>query len=294
MHDQSCRETLTKDRFLKRRDDQFRRHGVGDVPTDDLARKQVHPVRQIRPLPVLERQVGDVADEHLSRTINFDLSFQEQIRAHPLTMPGIGRAWHKTPRLNGSQTLLAHQPPHPMPPGFTPQLGGDPPRTVATRVAPEDLFYLRRELILTLSSLSPSVVAATTHPKQVTQNHCRVSGRLAGDETIDHGHVCRLKMLKAFFKMSRSISTCFRRRRSRSISSSAAWGRARAARFQRWIRFSLIPRASATERGLWPLRTMANACCLNSSSYLRRRRVVFSELRVDSDDPFFIVVSLIF
>src|SRR5262245_56096696 len=178
--------------------------------------------------------------------------------------------------------------------GFTPQLGGDPPRTVATRVEPKDLLYLWRELILPYGTLFPGVVPAATHPKQSTQNRRRISGRLVRDETVSLCHVCRLKMDNAFFKMSRSISACFRRRRSSSISSSVAWGRARAARFHRWIRFSLIPSASATERGLWPLRTIANACCLNSSSYLRRRRVVFSELRVDSDDPFFIVVSLIF
>src|SRR6266511_1573377 len=263
---------------------------------DDLARKDVHPGRQIGPIPVLQRQVSDVTDDHLPRTINFDRSFQEKIRAHPLTVSGIGRAWHKAARLNCLQTLLAHQPPHPMSSddGLIAQLGGDPPRTVATRVSPKDFLYLWRELILTFGPLSPGVVPAATHPEQATQNRRRIIARLVRDETVSLCHVCRLKMLKAFFKMSRSISTCFRRRRSCSISSPAAWGRARAARFQRLIRFSLIPSASATERGLWPLRTMANACCLNSSSYLRRRRVVFSELRVDSDDPFFIVVSLIF
>jgi hypothetical protein len=49
----------------------------------------------------------------------------------------------------------------------------------------------------------------------------------------------------------------------------------------------------ARGRGLWSLRIIANACCLNSSSYLRRRRVVFSELRVDSDDPFFTWISTV-
>src|SRR5215467_13938021 len=39
---------------------------------------------------------------------------------------------------------------------------------------------------------------------------------------------------------------------------------------------------------------MATACCLNSSSYLRRRGVGISRFCFDFDDPFFIVVSLIF
>jgi hypothetical protein len=44
---------------------------------------------------------------------------------------------------------------------------------------------------------------------------------LAGDELMNHIQVCRLKMLKAFFRMSRSISTCLSRCRSCSTSNSA-------------------------------------------------------------------------
>src|SRR6185503_14674445 len=94
------------------------------------------------------------------------------------------------------QILLAHQAPHPMSSddGFTPQLGGDPPRTVATRVEPKDLFHLWGKLILSFGPLFPCVVTAATHSEQLTQNHRRIIGRLAGDETIDQGHVCRLKV----------------------------------------------------------------------------------------------------
>src|SRR5262245_41164279 len=109
-------------------------------------------------------------------------------------MPGIGRAWHEAARLNSLQSLLAHQPSHPMPAGFTPQFGGDSPRTVATRVLPKDLFYFRGQWILPFWTLFPGVVTATTHAEQLTQNHRRESGRLARDKTIDQGHVCRLKV----------------------------------------------------------------------------------------------------
>ena len=60
----------------------------------------------------------------------------------------------------------------------------------------------------------------------------------------------RLKMPNAFFRMSRSISTCFSCRRSCSTSCSVAGGSVREARFHRWIRFSLIPSAWATERAV--------------------------------------------
>src|SRR4029453_15329737 len=127
---------------------------------------------------------------------NSDRWFQEQIRAHPLTVVGVGRTRHKAPRLNCMQILLAHQAPHPVCPddGFTPQLGGDPPRTVATRVEPKDLFYLWGKLTLSFGPLFPGVVTATAHSEQLTQDHCRIIGRLAGDETIDQGHFCRLKV----------------------------------------------------------------------------------------------------
>jgi hypothetical protein len=101
------------------------------------------------------------------------------------------------------------------------QLRGDPPRSIAARVLPEDFLHLRRELILTFGTLSPSIVPAAAQAEQTTQNRRWISGRLARDD-------------------------------------------------------------------------MANACCLNSSSYLRRRRVVLPKLRVDSNGPFFMVVSLIF
>jgi len=44
-------------------------------------------------------------------------------------MSGIGRPRYKAPRLDGLQTLLTHQPPHPMPSDdrLIAQLGGDPP-----------------------------------------------------------------------------------------------------------------------------------------------------------------------
>src|SRR5262245_53652832 len=111
-------------------------------------------------------------------------------------MVGIGRARHKAARLNCLQILLVHQPPHPMSSddSLTSQLSGDPPRTVATRVKPKDLFHLGRELILPYGALFPGVVSAATHSEQLTQNHCRVIGRLARNETIDQGQVCRLKV----------------------------------------------------------------------------------------------------
>src|SRR5215475_12048543 len=160
-------------------------------------------------------------------------------------MPGVGCPWHKAPRLNCLQILLAHQAPHPMSSddGFTPQLGGDPPRTVATRVEPKDLFYIWGELIMPYGPLFPGVVTAATDSEQLTQNHCRIIGRFARDETIDQGHVRRLKMLKAFFKMSRSISTCLSRWRSFSTSSSESGWLSMASRLQRWSTFSLMPRA---------------------------------------------------
>src|SRR4030095_16589914 len=141
-------------------------------------------------------EVGDVTNNSLPWAINFDRSFQEQIRAHPLTVVGIGRTRRKAARLNGMQILLAHQPPPPMSSddGVTPQLGGDPPRTVATRVEPKDLFYLWGKLTLSFGPLFPGVVTDTAQPEQLTQDHCRIIGRLAGDETIDQGHVCRLKV----------------------------------------------------------------------------------------------------
>src|SRR5262245_25649639 len=55
-----------------------------------------------------------------------------------------------------------------------------------------------------------------------------------------------------------------------------------------------VPWPVDTERGLCPFRTMTNACCLNSSSYLRLRRTGFSGPRLDFDSPFFMIVSLIF
>src|SRR5262245_59497906 len=144
------------------------------MPANDLARKQVHPGCQIRPIPVLQRQVSDVTDNHLPWMINLDLSLQEQVRAHPLTMPGIGCAWHIAARLNCMQTMLTHQAPHPMSSDddFTPHLSGDPPRTVATRVEPKDLFHLCGKLILPFRPFFPGVVTATAHAEQLTQNHC--------------------------------------------------------------------------------------------------------------------------
>src|SRR5262249_59987298 len=162
-----------------------------------------------------------------------------------VTVVEVGRSGQKAPGLNCRQFWLGNHPPHPMSSddGFTPQLGGDPPRTVATRVEPKDLFYLCGKLILSFGPLFPGVVTAATHSEQLTQNHCRIIGRLAGNETIDQGHVCRLKMLKAFFKMSRSISTCLSRWRSFSTSSSESHWLSNPSRLQRWSTFSLMPRA---------------------------------------------------
>jgi hypothetical protein len=57
-----------------------------------------------------------------------------------------------------------------------------------------------------------------------------------------------------------------------------------------FIRFSLIPKASATERADCPLQTIVKACCLNSSSYLRRTSFVGCADEFGS--LFFKVVSL--
>jgi len=108
----------------------------------------------------------------------------------------------------------------------------------------------------------------------------------------EHAGLHRTHSAKAFFKISRSISTCLSRCRSCSTSNSASDWSARAVRRQWWSRLSLIPSACATERTDCPWRTIVSACRLNSSSYLRR--TVLACRTDELEDFFFMVVSLIF
>jgi hypothetical protein len=66
--------------------------------------------------------------------------------------------------------------------------GGDSPRSVTTRVLPEDSLYLRRELILARRTLFSEVIAAAAYGGPPAQDSSRIYGRLAGDETISFAH----------------------------------------------------------------------------------------------------------
>src|SRR4029450_7571262 len=92
---------------------------------------------------------------------------------------------------HGLQSLLAHQPPHPMPPDddIIAHLGGAPPCSIAARMLPEDLLYSRRELILACGTLFPGVIPAATHSEQAAQNRGWISDGLAPDEAIWFCHV---------------------------------------------------------------------------------------------------------
>src|SRR6185503_11982015 len=109
MHDQTRVWPLAPDHLGEGFSDQVRRHRFSYSPTDDLARVEIEPGGQVRPSPSLQRQVGDVTDNHLPRALDFQPRFQQPIRAHSLSVPRVGSPRHKAAGLDRSQFQLAHQ-----------------------------------------------------------------------------------------------------------------------------------------------------------------------------------------
>src|SRR5262249_25146799 len=162
-------------------------------------------------------QIGDVADDHLAWTIHLDISFQQQIGAHPLSVPGVSRAGHKTPWLDCHQFQFTHQTLHapasdPFAVAFGLQFILDLDRhssgSITAGVAPEGRLYSWGEILRRLWAGGPSIVASAADSQHPAEFDHRVIGGFVRDELMNQVHVCRLKSAKAFFKMSRSISTC--------------------------------------------------------------------------------------
>lgn len=103
MDNQAAGWQLSENQSLQRSDDQSCGHCFSDLPADDLARTQVQPGCQVCPLAALQWQIGDVADQHLSRA--FDLQTVQQIWTHSPTVPGIGRARYEAFWLNRLQAF---------------------------------------------------------------------------------------------------------------------------------------------------------------------------------------------
>ena len=78
-----------------------------------------------------------------------------------------------------------------------------------------DFFlFIRNFLFLLLMA----IVSAAADPEYTTQYLYRIAGCMRLNETIEQLQVCRLKMPKAFFKISRSVSNSRMR-----LSSSTCW-----------------------------------------------------------------------
>ena len=103
------------------------------------------------------------------------------------------------------------------------QFGVHTPRSVTPRMPPKGLLHFDQQRIFRHGRLlAPVIISAATHFERPTQGLDRMLLRLFFNELVPRFQVGREKMLKAFFKMSRSISTCLSFWRNCSSSRSAA------------------------------------------------------------------------
>src|SRR5471030_2125630 len=191
-------------------------------------------------------------------------------------MAGIGSSGHKRAWLDRFQALLTHHTPDPVPTRRVPlvqQFKVDPPRAIFPAVPPKhfvDLLFNHVFLSSTRLLFCPSI-KRTFINLQMPQNLCpRIPLHHLFNHLIPCFHFSREKMLKAFFKMSRSISSCRFLALSSITSCSNPLAPDRLADFHLCSRFSPIPKLSATERTVCPPSIILNALRLKSSSYLRR------------------------
>ena len=140
-----------------------------------------------------------------------DGHLRQQIRTHAPAVPGVRCAWHIAFRLNCQQISGFHNAPNAPPPDAVLvglQFRREPPRTVTPCVPPKSRCDRRCQLIGRSRPLLPGVITAATDAQSLTKINDGKLCRQFRDERISLSYVGRQKMLKAFFKMSRSFSTC--------------------------------------------------------------------------------------
>ena len=96
-------------RSVKGINDQLRRHPLGNLPADNPAREFILKASQITPLSILQRQISDVADHHLSFARRLAGCFLQQIQRTSETVPRVGRPRHEAFRADRRQRLRFHQ-----------------------------------------------------------------------------------------------------------------------------------------------------------------------------------------
>ena len=192
----------------------------------DQAAAQVYPHGQVGPGAVAYGQVGDVAHLH---TVDLSGRFHLQQQIGTALQMGVGFR-HKTPYLKGFEALFVHPSANLIaacPPASIPQFGRDPARAVALHMflkhrpnlSTKRRFCAPQHMALTLNV---GLTSTATNPKKPTKPGQGVILMALGQKIVQHPQVERLKMDKAFFKTSRSISNCRTWRRSRSISDVSA------------------------------------------------------------------------
>src|SRR5580658_6605722 len=96
------------------------------------------------------------------------------------------------------------------------QLFDYPPRTVSALIFPETMddllfhYFVFLFRLMTFSGL-PGVIAASTNIKHLALHLAGKFVLIRLNEPVHIRYIGRLKMLKAFFKISRSISSSFTR-----------------------------------------------------------------------------------
>ena len=191
-------------------------HLLGQVPTDDSAGEQIHEQSQVGEGACPHRNVGDVGDPNLVGAIGRRRGGQE-VRTVAELMPTVGGLGDEGFRLNGPQTLDFQEFCHPIDAaGLTSgvEFHGDPAHTVTASMMPEDVADQRQQLAISpgasgLGLASPGVEAGAADEQGVTESgHGEESLESElFNECVQVGYPLRLKMLNAFFRMSRSRST---------------------------------------------------------------------------------------
>lgn len=176
-------------------------------------------------------------------------------------------------RLDRVQFLGTHLPPYPVAADrhtLRLQLGVYPSAPVSPRMPQKHLKYLSpHHVVLWFCSLFTSPIIRTLIHLQHSQylSLWKPFQPLAFHQLTSFLYPPRESMLKAFFKMSRSISNCLFFARSSIASRAASLAPSRLSALHLYRCSALTPKLSATDRTLYTLSTSFNAPFLNSSSY---------------------------
>lgn len=183
------------------------------IPSHNLSATQVHPHTQVLKAAARQGYVGDITHPHLVGGGRKRRVF-EQVRTDRIAVSAIGRPGHKAPGLDGFQAAYCHEPA-----GLVQRDGrvlSDkfsfyPSSAIASLILLENRFYFAfHDLVFGVGLMCfivlPLIVTAAAQSQGFADQFHGIGTGDGGGKAVQGGYVVRLKIAKAFFKISRSIS----------------------------------------------------------------------------------------